>query len=72
MPRPQLSPGTSHTTTKYEVEVLRALTGQWYLNYETRDLQAAHRWKDGLILTPVNPEARIVVVSETRRLIDEQ
>lgn len=70
--RPQLTPGTAHDSTRYEVEVHHIATGLWYLNLSSDDLQQCRNRV--AILKQHQPnefdDARVVVVSETRRIAE--
>lgn len=68
--RPQLSPGTSHSTTRYEIEMFNSDSQLWEFHCDCKDLAEAKQRRDGLFLYGLYTDARIVVVSETRRLID--
>lgn len=69
MDRPQLTPGTSHHTTRYEIET-RGLPHQlWWLRNTRKDLSRAKKLIEKLRKERPAHEYRLVVVSETRRTI---
>jgi hypothetical protein len=69
--RPQLTPGTSHQTTRYEVEVRHRESQQWFLNMNDNSLEVC-RNRAVVIrangLNDVFDDVRVVVVSEIRRI----
>ena len=66
--RPELTPGTSHSTTRYEIEIKYPGTGKWSLGISPLyDLALAKRYVTSFINQ--GNEARIIVISETRRLL---
>jgi len=62
-----LSPGTSHTTTKYEVEFYSKL-GYWAFDQRFSNLVDAKARKS--LNESSDIQSRIIVVSEIRRLVE--
>lgn len=69
MDRPQLKPNTVYDTTRYEVETRFRGTPKWHLNQLCEDLAEAKSYKNDITSRSPNWEARIVVVTESRRLV---
>jgi hypothetical protein len=67
--RPKLLPKTTHTSTRYEVDILDKPTGQWYLAHQRATLEGAKKAKQQLAAR--GWFARLVAVSEERRLISD-
>lgn len=65
--RPQLSPGTSHSTTRYEVEFM-SLSGLWTLDANFTNLADAKARMSMNISDGI--DSRVIVVSETRRIVE--
>lgn len=68
--RPQLKPGTSHQSTRYEIECWDPHGQQWWLRNQRKDLTRAKKVVADLRKARPTLICRIVVVSETRRLAD--
>jgi hypothetical protein len=67
--RPKLLPQTSHTSTRYEVDILDQSTGQWYLAHMRKSLDSAKKAKKQVEAR--GWLARLVVVTEIRRIIPD-
>lgn len=69
MSRVQLTPGTSHGSTRYEVEWWSKISKAWALDLIFPDLEAAK--VQVKLNRRHNIDSRIVVVSETRRIAEQ-
>lgn len=67
--RPKLLPKTTHTSTRYEVDILDKTSGQWYLAHQRATLEGAKKARQKLV--DRGWFSRMVVVSEERRLIPD-